>query len=270
MSTEGTTVEVNGAQLYHEVRGSGPPVLFISAITGDAGHWKEVGDLLSNEFTVVAYDRRGNSRSPRPADWTKTSIDEQADDAAELVRALGLAPAAVVGTSVGAVILLNLLLRHPEVLRGAIVHEPMLVAVLANAAEVGAMLQAMAEAELTKGGPRGALEVFTRANVGDATFERLDPALRERMLGNAEVVFGVELEAFGSWVPDTEALAAVRVPVQVVAGAESRDAYYYDAVPWVAEQLGTELREVPGAHAPYLAQPEETAEALRPLLREFS
>ena len=35
---------------------------------------------------VVSYDRRGYSRSPRPADWTTTSVDEQADDAAALLR----------------------------------------------------------------------------------------------------------------------------------------------------------------------------------------
>ena len=33
------TVPVNGVDLYHEIRGAGPPVLCISGATGDAGHF---------------------------------------------------------------------------------------------------------------------------------------------------------------------------------------------------------------------------------------
>ncbi|MER3405239.1 MAG: alpha/beta hydrolase, partial [Chloroflexota bacterium] len=70
---------------------------------------------------------------------------------AGLVRALGLAPAVVFGTSAGAVILLNLLVRHPDMLRGAIVHEPPIVLALPNAAELGAQLQRMTEEALAAG-----------------------------------------------------------------------------------------------------------------------
>ena len=70
MNTEptGRLLEVNGARIYHEVRGSGPSVLFIAGATGDGGHFERVAEILSDEFTVVTYDRRGNSRSPAPTD----------------------------------------------------------------------------------------------------------------------------------------------------------------------------------------------------------
>ena len=263
-------IEVSSTQLYHEVRGSGPSVLFIQGATGDGGTFERVAELLADEFTVVTYDRRGNSRSPIPAGWNETSMNEQADDAAGLIRALGLGPAAVFGTSGGAVILLNLLVRHPEVLRGAIVHEPPLVPVVSNAEELGAMLQSMTEEGLAKVGPRGTMEMFLRQNVGDANFENLDPQLRERMLGNAEVFFYIELKAFVSYVPGPEALAEVKVPVQVMAGADNRGVYLYEAAEWVAEQLGTELKELPGGHAPYFDRPEEMVETIRPFLRQVS
>ncbi|MDP9188407.1 MAG: alpha/beta hydrolase, partial [Actinomycetota bacterium] len=51
------------ADLHHEVRGSGPPVLFISGASGDAGHFAGAAARLADEFTAVAYDRRGCSRS---------------------------------------------------------------------------------------------------------------------------------------------------------------------------------------------------------------
>ena len=73
-----------------------------SAFTGDGGNFKTLAGLLADEFTVICYDRRGNGRSPRPAGWATTSPEEQADDAAALLTALGLAPAAVYGSSAGA------------------------------------------------------------------------------------------------------------------------------------------------------------------------
>jgi len=54
----------------------------------------------------------------------KTSTTEQADDAAWLLKATGHAPAIVFGSSSGALTALDLVLRHAEVVRGAIVHEP--------------------------------------------------------------------------------------------------------------------------------------------------
>jgi pimeloyl-ACP methyl ester carboxylesterase len=101
-------ISVNGAELYHEVRGEGAAVLLVMGASGDAGHFERLAQLLADEFTVVTYDRRGNGRSPRPAGWTTTSPEEQADDAAALLDALGLAPAAVFGTSSGA----NFALAH--------------------------------------------------------------------------------------------------------------------------------------------------------------
>src|SRR5690242_18016430 len=117
-------LEVNGTELYHEIRGAGPPLLLIMGATGDAGHFERLAELLADEFTVVTYDRRGNGRSRRPYGWAATSPEEQADDAAALLKALDLSPAAVFGTSLAGVIALCLVLRHARVVSGAILHEP--------------------------------------------------------------------------------------------------------------------------------------------------
>ena len=54
------------SDLHHELRGSGPAVLFISGASGDAGHFARAAERLADEFTTVAYDRRGCSRSAPP------------------------------------------------------------------------------------------------------------------------------------------------------------------------------------------------------------
>jgi pimeloyl-ACP methyl ester carboxylesterase len=147
-------LEVNGARIYHEVRGSGPSILFIAGATGNGGHFQRVAELLSDEFTVVTYDRRGNSRSPCPEGWEGTSTEEQSDDAAGLIEALGIGPVAIFGNSIGAVIGLDLVIRHPELVRGASLHEPPMAAGMSNPEEVMGVVQQVVEGGMANGGPR--------------------------------------------------------------------------------------------------------------------
>jgi pimeloyl-ACP methyl ester carboxylesterase len=269
--TTGTTVtsgilRANGAELYHEIRGTGPALLFISGAFGDAGYWTAAAGQLADRCTVVTYDRRGNSRSPLPHGTTKTSMAEQADDAAALITRLGLAPAIVLGSSGGATILLELLTRHPDVVRLALVHEPPLLTLLPNGAEVGAEGQAMVEQGFARGGPRAAAELFIRANAGDQTFENLESAMRARLLDNAETFFSREVNAFGSYQPDVRALRTSAVPIIALAGVENRGVYYGDAARAIAENTGSSFVEVPGAHVPYMTCPDAFVKALRALL----
>ncbi len=264
-----TMVEVNGARIYHEMRGSGPSVLFIAGATGDAGHFQRVAELLSDEFTVVTYDRRGNSRSPRPDGWDGTSTEEQSEDAAALIEALGIVPAAVFGTSGGAIIGLDLVIRHPELVHGVILHDSAMFSVLPNSEEVLGAIQQVVESGMQRGGPRGGVEAFLRFIVGDEAFENLDPGLRERMLSNAETFFGLDFPGVGSYHPDATTLADVEVPVMVLAGAESPP-FLIEVSRWLAAHLNVELETLPGGHAPYFDRPEELARALRPLLRKLS
>lgn len=260
-------IDVNGTTLYYEWCGKGPSLLFISGATGDAGHWTTVAETLTAEYTVITYDRRGNSRSPRPPHWTSTSMNEQADDAAELLRGLDLAPAIVFGTSAGANILANLVLRDAELLRGAVFHEPVFPSVLANPDAFRVGRTALVEEGMAKGGPPAAMELFLRRVAGDAAFETLDPQLRERLLGNGEVFFGMEMEHFLGWEPTPHQLASVRLPCVVAAGTDNRDPaagghFRYETARWLAAQLDTALVEIPGAHMPYFTQPRAFADAL--------
>lgn len=255
---------VAGAELYYEVRGGGPALLLIAGATGDAGHFEQPADVLASEHTVITYDRRGNSRSG-PAG--PTTLDQQADDAAALLRHVDAAAAVVFGTSGGAIIALKLAFCAPELARHVIVHEPPFMQVLPGAAELGRTFQAQVEQALATRGARGAMELFIRENAGSDVFDRLDPTLRERMIANGPSFFGHELAMFMSWIPSETELAAVRVPVRTVAGRENRGHYYYRAAEWLAKALGIDLVEIPGAHAPYLAHPREFAVALLALLK---
>ncbi len=202
-------------------------------------------------------------------------MDEQADDAAGLIKALGLAPSVVFGTSGGGDILLSLLTRYPEVLRGVVFHEPALFSILPNPEAIMGPMRSMLEDAMAKGGPRFAMEKFLRTVAGDQMFERgRGTALQERMMGNAEVLFTIEMEQFANYKPDLENLTRTRIPAIVAVGRESgsrpETASLVETSKWLAHQLGTQVQEFPGAHGGYFDRPKDFSDALRPFLQKLS
>lgn len=260
---------VNGTELHHEVRGTGLPVLLIMGATGDGGHFERLTELLATEFTVVTYDRRGNGRSPRPPGWSATSAEEQADDAAALLEALGLAPAAVFGTSLAGVIALCLVVRHPRLVSGAVLHEPAFWSLFDDPEEVVRRTGAIVADAVRSGGPRAGIETFYRFVAGDANWEGLNPELRERVLASAETYLEVERGAFAAYLPDEPILAGIATPIQLLVGDGSLPEFA-QAAGRLAPHLGIEITSTPGSHFGYLDHPAELAATLRPFLRAVS
>jgi pimeloyl-ACP methyl ester carboxylesterase len=263
------TISADPVELYYEVRGSGPPVLFIMGATGDAGHFTRVAELLADEFTVLTYDRRGNSRSPRPPAWVTTTVEEQADDAAALLQALDLAPATVFGNSSGAIYALCLLLRRPELVRAAILHEPPLLSVLERPEEVQQALRALIEDGIAAGGPPAAVERFWRFVAGETNWENLESRLRQRMLGNADTFISIEMGSVEFYLPDDATLATVKTPVQVLMSEQSAP-FFAQIAQWLAQRLGVQVSSTAGTHTPYHDHPDELVQAIRPFLTHVS
>jgi len=263
-------VKVNGAELFYQVRGSGPKVLMIHGTGLDSGCYDEVAEQLAGDFKVLTYDRRGYSRSPRPVGWDKTSVEEQADDAAALLKATGNAPAVVFGSSSGTLIALDLVLRHPEMVRGAVLHEPSVYTCLPRdfVQEQFAAANPMIEQAIASGGPRAGHQALHGWLAGEGGFASLvDVERRERWLTLSEFMFTYEFPTMIlGYRPDPAAIAAVKVPVKVMRAAQSVP-INLAAAEWLAAQLKTELVSTPGAHLAYCIQPDEFAQALRPVLK---
>jgi pimeloyl-ACP methyl ester carboxylesterase len=259
-------VEVNGATLYYEKQGTGPSILLIAGSTGDAGHFSRSADLLADEFTVVVYDRRGNSRSPRPPGWTVTSVAEQADDAAGLIRALGLAPAVVFGASAGGPIALDVMLRHGHLVRSGILQDPSVFSVLPDPLEPVIPRRRIIEEALRTSGPRGAVKALVRYLNDDAFFAAIPADVLERMLGNADTVLTIEAPGFVGWPLTRQDLARLRMPVSLMIAAETLPEYR-KVTAWLADELKVEPVTVPGKHAFYCYRPQDLADALRAILR---
>jgi pimeloyl-ACP methyl ester carboxylesterase len=264
-------IDVGTTKLYFEVHGSGPPLLLITGGTGDAADWAAVVPALAEGHTVITYDRRGMSRSPRPDGWTTTSIPEQADDAAALLRALELAPAVVAGHSGGASIACGLVVRHPELVRHAILYEAPLLAVVPDGEAVVAGFREVIGRAMAEGGPRLAMERFMRLNAGDQVVDQLlasvPPAELDRVLDNGATFFELELPMYAGFVPDRDALRRSGVPLTVAVGADNHHNWFGAAAAWLAEGTGADLVELPGGHAGLLSHPEGIAGLVRAITR---
>lgn len=109
---------VNGADLAIYEAGSGAPAfVFVHGLGGDHTAWQPQFDDLSRDHRVVSLDLRGcGASAPTPPFDTS----QAADDVAEVIRKLELAPAIVVGHSSGGLVALLLNDRHPELVLGTV------------------------------------------------------------------------------------------------------------------------------------------------------
>ena len=173
---------------------------------------------------------------------------------------LDLAPAAIYGTSSGGVVGLNLIVRYPDLVRGAMLHEPGLMSVLPDPQALIAQVMPIIEAAMTRGGPAAAVEAFVQTVGGDAAYERMPADLRERIVNNGENMI---IEApVGDYRPSQAELASIRCPVEILIGTQSPPPLV-EMARWLAAALNAPVRTLPVGHAPQLEQPEALARELR-------
>ncbi|WP_030859042.1 alpha/beta fold hydrolase [Streptomyces sp. NRRL S-37] len=258
--------ETDGARLYHEVRGSGPALLMISGAGGDAGYYSGVAEELADAFTVITYDRRGNSRSTgRSAE--PMDLAQQAADARRLIESVADGRALVFGNSGGAIIGLTLAALHPQVLTGLVAHEPPAVSVLPDGDPDRDFFGEMA-ALYARGGAPAAGRRFARTTRGEGTYRWPDD-LWKRFLGNQDHLFGTEWPGFAGFHPDWAALKAAPFPIVLGAGADDRGAYYARPSAEIARRIGVPWAEFPGIHMEFLRDPALFAAALRVLATQL-
>ncbi|WP_217545070.1 alpha/beta hydrolase [Streptomyces sp. GbtcB6] len=253
---------VAGARLYYAVRGAGPALLMVGGAGGDAGYYTAIAEDLADAFTVITYDRRGNSRSTG-RDGTATTLAEQAADARAVVEGLAGGRALVFGSSAGAIVGLTLAVRHPEVLTGLIAHEPPAVNVLPDGDPARGFFPELAAVH-AEGGASAAGRRFAHGVRGEGTYRWPDD-LWKRFLGNQDHLFTAEWPALASFLPDEEALRSAPFPIVLGAGSEDRGTYYARPSIEIARRIGAQWAEFPGIHMEYLRDPTRFAAAVRVL-----
>lgn len=101
----------DGAELYYEKHGSGPPLFLVPGLGGDGRFWDENARALAEKFTVVVHDHRGTARSTLSR--IDYSVEQMADDALQLIDALGFDRVHWCGHSTGGAMGQVLAIEHP-------------------------------------------------------------------------------------------------------------------------------------------------------------
>jgi pimeloyl-ACP methyl ester carboxylesterase len=101
------------ALLHHVVTGrGGPPIVFVHGFGCGHSDWDAQVAHLSGRYQTVAVDLRGHGASPGEA--AECSIERYGADVAEVMRALDLPPAVVVGHSMGCRVVVEAALQAPR------------------------------------------------------------------------------------------------------------------------------------------------------------
>ncbi len=254
------TVVNEGAEIYYERRGSGPVLLMITGAMGDAGFYSSSADILANEFTVVSYDRRCNSRSSGDRN-TAMTVAQQARDAVAIIKAMGADKAIIFGSSGGGIIGLELAASMPHVIDFLIVHEAPVIEVLPDAERWRSFAHNI-HVKSQREGWETALVDFMSSLIGvpDIPYPK---DLNERVSGNMEFFFKHELTPFIRFIPDFRGILENEVNMVVAVGTDSDNAYYVQSTRIVAANLGCECVEFPGHHDASFYMPEEFSSAVR-------
>ncbi|MDQ0395414.1 alpha/beta fold hydrolase [Labrys monachus] len=106
-----TITTKDGTQIFYRDFGSGQPVIFSHGWPLSADAWDaQMVFLGQHGYRVIAHDRRSHGRSTQT--WDGNHMDQYADDLAELIEALDLRDAVMVGHSTGGGEVARYLGRH--------------------------------------------------------------------------------------------------------------------------------------------------------------
>lgn len=265
-------LDVPGAQLAYETRGSGPLLLMIPGATGTGGAFTMVADALGAHYTVATYDRRGFSRSHLTGTQDEARrLETDANDVQRLIAHLSDEPAIVFGSSSGGIVALEVLARHSSVVRTLIAFEPPAMRLLPDGQQWVDFFFQVYDI-YRQAGTESALACFREhafalsdQQIMAQAATRKDPETRR-----ADTIywFEWELRHYPAVALDWVVLSAQADRIVPAAGEVSRGYPCHEATVALGKQLGRNVLELPGGHVGYVAHPAAFARTLHDALMQ--
>jgi pimeloyl-ACP methyl ester carboxylesterase len=257
-------LEARGVELGYGEKGEGPAVLLVHETGTGSRVWGPVVGALGEERRAIAFDRRGWGESTVPDGYRRTTIEEQSEDAAVLIESLEADPAIACGAGLGAVIALDLLLRRPELLRGAVLVEPPVLALVPAATEALSDDRLALEEAYRDRGVDGVVGLYLsgalRALGGDV--DRLPTALTAEARERPAILLA-ELGAAVSWSMPLVRLASAERPSLIVTSRSTPPLLREAAAVLALRLAGSESRELEAGHGPaHVGAPAAVAELI--------
>jgi pimeloyl-ACP methyl ester carboxylesterase len=250
-------INTRGARIWVHDQGAGPALLLIGGLSDPGECWQAQIDAFSDRYRVIAPDNRGAGRSPLPAGGI--TIREMAEDAADILRELGVAHAHVVGFSMGGAVAQELALGHPDLVRSLVLNgtyshpdtyfrQTVLswMSTARNAASERELLEAFF------------LWIYTRRAHEDGTVAGLIAEALESPLAQTPEGFYAQGQACVEWPGTVERLGAIAAPTLVTVGGEDITCPPRLSLDLAAGLPNADLVVLPGeAHQPFQEAPEQ-------------
>jgi pimeloyl-ACP methyl ester carboxylesterase len=271
-------IELHGHRAIYRIAGSGPPVVLIHGMVNSSRHWEAVARLLARDHTVVAPDLIGHGDSATPrGDY---SLGAHAASIRDLLAAIGIDRATIVGHSLGGGVAMQFFYQFPQRTERLVLVSsgglgPEVSPLLRSAALPGAsaLLSLAAHPRLVdriaaggarlreRGSPRGVyLEAIARA-LGPLS----RPGAREAFLQTLRSVIDIK----GQRVSARDRLYLLdSVPTLIVWGERDNTIPIEHGIETHRAVPHSRFASLPrAAHFPHLEDPEGLAAALREFLQ---
>ncbi|MEU8513831.1 alpha/beta hydrolase [Kitasatospora sp. NPDC048722] len=255
------TLDVPGARLHYELRGTGALLLLVPGGASDAAVFEPLAEQLAARYRVLSYDPRGISRSALHGPPVDQRVDVQAQDALRLLdlHAVGDEPVLALGSCAGALVALELLRTNPDRVVAVVAHEPPAMRLLPDSEAQVAFFE-------------GVYETYRRDGVAAAMLSlasafggRPAPALPQ-VRDNNEFFLAHVMRPTTAFPVDVAALSGLADRIAPAGGLESRGYLIHRPVAGLAALLRRDLALFPGGHAGYAKHPEEFARQLGAVL----
>lgn len=253
-------LKTEDVSLYYEIFGEGEALLLIHGVIVDADLYREAAKMLSKYYKVILYDRRGNSRS-KCKETYRFSMDDQVADIKNLMDALQIEEAYMVGVSAGGVIGQYFLQCCPERVKRLIVYEASMLSVMMDDENLRRWAEEMQELVAKRKFSSAVLRFAKHIGSMDerSPAKPADTSLRE--MGNHEYALTQEFPGMVGYFPDMERMKALADKIIFAAGERSvvEDTVYARAAVRLAGEIGKKPIYYPGGHNLPFELPQEFA-----------
>jgi pimeloyl-ACP methyl ester carboxylesterase len=116
-----TITTTDGVALAVQIVGEGEPIVFVHEFSGNLLSWTAQVTELGRRYKCVSFSARGYPPSQVPHSPDAFTQERAADDIADVMGALGIASAHVIGLSMGGFAALHAAIRHPGCARSLVI-----------------------------------------------------------------------------------------------------------------------------------------------------
>lgn len=219
----------NGVVLNHVREGAGPVLIFIHGAMGDWRSWAPQWQSFTERFDCISYSRRYSSPNPNTMPSPDHGAFVDASDLLDLMDALKIDRAILVGSSYGAFTALALSVLAPERVVALAGVEPPMMRYAEMSAEGAAIATAFREtsvlpsrAAFARGDDVEGARLLTAGIAAGRT--RPAPMPESVMAARMENVLAARMLALSSDefpLIEPEALAALPMPILLMSGADT-------------------------------------------------